>query len=107
VPNWRKQEYDIWYRDPEVVVRNMLANPDFENEFEVAPYVELDVNGNRRHSDFMSANFAWRQCVCLFCQDSPLFKINEFLRISFMKKTPPIMMVACLFPSSLEVTRPL
>ena len=59
VPNWRKGEYDIWYRDPEVVVRNMIANPDFEKEFDVVPYVELDVNGVRRRSDFMSANFAW------------------------------------------------
>ncbi|KAF8810924.1 hypothetical protein BYT27DRAFT_7019409, partial [Phlegmacium glaucopus] len=23
-PNWRQQEYKIWYRDPEVVARNML-----------------------------------------------------------------------------------
>lgn len=71
VPNWKKQEYDIWYRDPEVVVCNMLANPDFEKEIDVAPYVELDTNGVRRCSDFMPANFAWRQCVGLFGPDSP------------------------------------
>lgn len=41
----------------------MLANPDFDNEFDVAPYVELDVNGARRRSDFMSGDFPWRQCV--------------------------------------------
>ena len=70
VPNWRKEEYDIWYRDPEVVVQNMIANPDFEKEFDVVPYVELDVNGVRRRSDFMSANFAWRQCVCLLPSES-------------------------------------
>jgi Plavaka transposase len=78
VPNWRKQEYDIWYRDPEVVVRNMLANPDFEKEIDVAPYVELDVNGIRRRSDFMSANFAWRQCVRFFCSDLVLSKLMIF-----------------------------
>ena len=48
----------------------MIANPDFEKEFDVVPYVELDVNGVRRRSDFMSANFAWRQCVCLLLSKS-------------------------------------
>ena len=42
----------------------MLANLDFHKEFDVAPYVELDKNGGRRRSDFMSANFAWHQCEC-------------------------------------------
>ena len=68
-PNWKKQEYDVWYRDPEVVARNMLANSDFAKEFDPAPYVELDAEGGRRRSDFMSGNFAWRQSVCLFLLD--------------------------------------
>jgi len=63
VPNWKKQEYKIWYRDPEVVARNMLTNPDFNNEFDTAPYVELDKNGTCRRSDFMSGDFSWHQCV--------------------------------------------
>ena len=46
-PNWRKHEYEIWYRDPEVVVRNMLANSDFDQEIDYAPCVELNVNGTR------------------------------------------------------------
>ena len=62
-PNWKKQEYNVWYRDPEVVAHNMLANSDFAKEFDPAPYVELDANGGRRRSDFMSGNFAWRQSV--------------------------------------------
>ena len=57
--NWKKHEYEIWYRDPEVVAHNMLANLDFNKKFDVAPYVELDVNGVRRHSDLMSGDFAW------------------------------------------------
>ena len=65
-PNWRKQEYEIWYRDPEVVARNMLANPDFDQEIDYAAYVELDANGTRLCSDFMSGAFAWRQSVYFF-----------------------------------------
>ncbi|KAF8813200.1 hypothetical protein BYT27DRAFT_7220575 [Phlegmacium glaucopus] len=62
VPNWRRQEYKIWYRDPEVVAQNMLANLDFDNEFDPAPYVEIDKDGRRRWADFMSANYAWHHC---------------------------------------------
>ena len=65
VPNWKQQEYEIWFRDPETVVRNILANPDFENGFDPAPYVEIDRNGRRRWADFMSANYVWRNCVSL------------------------------------------
>ena len=63
-PSWKKKEYEIWFHNPNVVLSNMLANPDFNGEFDTTPYVEVDVNGQRRWSDFMSANFAWRQCVC-------------------------------------------
>jgi hypothetical protein len=57
-PNWKKQEYNIWYHDPEIVVHNMLLNPDFAKEFDPAPYVELDAQGGQQWSDFMLGNFA-------------------------------------------------
>jgi hypothetical protein len=41
----------------------MLANPDFDNEFDTAPYVELDKDGTRRRSDFISGDFSWCQCI--------------------------------------------
>lgn len=41
----------------------MLANLNFNKEFDVAPYVELDINGVHRCSDFMSGDFPWWQCV--------------------------------------------
>ncbi|KAJ6590829.1 hypothetical protein B0H10DRAFT_2167907 [Mycena sp. CBHHK59/15] len=61
-PDWARQEYEIWYRDPDAVIRNMLDNPDFDGEFDTAPYVQLDRDGQRRWSDFMSGNFAWKHC---------------------------------------------
>ncbi|KAF8815686.1 hypothetical protein BYT27DRAFT_7224843 [Phlegmacium glaucopus] len=69
--HWQKQEYDIWYRDPEVVVCNMLSNPDFAKEFDPAPYFELDAQGGRRQSDLMSGNFAWRQCDAIY-KENPI-----------------------------------
>ncbi|KAJ7719659.1 hypothetical protein B0H16DRAFT_1794428 [Mycena metata] len=61
-PDWARQEYEIWYRNPDVVIRNMLDNPDFNGEFDTTPYIELDHDGQRRWSDFMSGNFSWKHC---------------------------------------------
>lgn len=62
-PSWKKQEYEVWYRDPDVVIANLLDNPDFASQFDVAPYVATDSQGKRRWTDFMSGNFAWRRSV--------------------------------------------
>ncbi len=62
-PQWKTKPYEVWYRDPMVVLRNMLDNPDFNHEFDYVPYIELDAAKERKWSDFMSANFAWKRCV--------------------------------------------
>ncbi|KAF7983491.1 hypothetical protein HWV62_21806 [Athelia sp. TMB] len=69
-PSWQLANYDVWYRDPEVVIANLLANPDFDNQFDYTPYVELDKQGNRRWSDFMSGNFAWRHSTSIYEEDN-------------------------------------
>lgn len=65
-PAWARQQYEVWYRDPDVVIANMLDNPDFNGAFDTTPYVHVDAQGKRRWNDFMSANFAWRHCVSHF-----------------------------------------
>jgi hypothetical protein len=62
-PSWKKQEFEVWYRDPDVVVTNILDNPDFASQFDVASYIMTDSQGRRRWGDFMSGNFAWRRSV--------------------------------------------
>ena len=62
-PSWQLQDYQVWYRDPDVVAANMLDNPDFDGEFDYAPYVELDKSGQRRWNEPMSGNLAWRRVV--------------------------------------------
>ncbi|KAJ7162457.1 hypothetical protein C8R46DRAFT_1283402 [Mycena filopes] len=69
-PAWARQSYEIWYRDPEAVIANMLDNPDFDGAFDTAPYVHIDSEGKRRWHDFMSANFAWRHSGSMY---TPLF----------------------------------
>lgn len=65
-PDWRKQEYQVWFHDPDTVLANMLDNPDFADQFDYAPYIETDEKGKRRWTNFMSGNFPWRHCVCPF-----------------------------------------
>jgi len=110
-PNWKKQEYDVWYHDPEVVIRNMLANLDFAKEFDPAPYVELDAEGGWQQSDFMSGNFTWHQSVCWFLVVFIFCKVRltlaDLLRMSFMRKILWTTMGVCLFQSCLGATKQL
>ncbi|KAF9029372.1 hypothetical protein BDZ89DRAFT_950655 [Hymenopellis radicata] len=68
-PDWRKSEYQVWYRDADVVLSNILANPDFATEFDAAPYVDLDANEKRRWCDFMSGNFGWNHANTIYSND--------------------------------------
>ncbi|KAH9954878.1 hypothetical protein BGW80DRAFT_1439609 [Lactifluus volemus] len=61
-PNWQQMAYEVWFRDPNEVIRVMLDNHDFSGQFDVCPYIELDVNNKRRWANVMSANIAWNHC---------------------------------------------
>jgi hypothetical protein len=63
-PSWKSAEYEVWYRDPEVVMSQMLDNPYFDGQYDYVPYIGLDKSGKRRWSDFLSGNFSWRHSVC-------------------------------------------
>ncbi|KDQ57677.1 hypothetical protein JAAARDRAFT_130158, partial [Jaapia argillacea MUCL 33604] len=60
-PRWMDAEYEVWYRDPLVVDRNMLRNPDFNGKFDPAAYKEYTPDGKRRFGDLMSGEWAWWQ----------------------------------------------
>ncbi|KAJ6574091.1 hypothetical protein B0H19DRAFT_1341063 [Mycena capillaripes] len=81
-PAWARQQYEIWYRDPDVVIANMLDNPDFDGAFDTTPYVHLDAQGRRHWSDFMSANFAWCHCDQIYADD-PTTEGSMYTPISF------------------------
>ena len=70
VPSWMKSEHTVWFRNPRLLVRNILSNTDFKNTFDTSPYQEYDANNNHRYHDFMSGNWAWWHAVivslCMF-----------------------------------------
>jgi hypothetical protein len=65
VPPWMDAEYDVWFRDPRILVHNLLSNPDFKSDFDYAPFQERTTDGAHRFQDFMSGNWAWAQAVSL------------------------------------------
>ncbi|THV00701.1 hypothetical protein K435DRAFT_818222 [Dendrothele bispora CBS 962.96] len=69
-PEWKKTEYEVWYRDPETVIKNMLDNPEFAEEFDTKPYIERKVDGTRRWSDVMSGNYAWTTATKIYDDDN-------------------------------------
>jgi len=63
VPSWMDASYDVWFHDPRNLIHNIIANPDFENGFDYAPYQEHDAEGSCCYHNFMSANWSWKQAV--------------------------------------------
>jgi hypothetical protein len=59
-------EYEVWFRNPKELVQNMLANPDFNGEFDCSPFHEYDSKNNHRFYNFMSGDWAWKQAVRLY-----------------------------------------
>ncbi|KAF9062687.1 hypothetical protein BDP27DRAFT_1385099 [Rhodocollybia butyracea] len=69
-PEWLSRSYQVWFHDPNTVIRNILDNPDFAQEFDTAPFVPLDSNDTRRWSNFMSGNLSWRHATKIY-EDDP------------------------------------
>lgn len=63
--SWMSAEYDVWFRDPHILVHDLLSNPDFKADFDYAPFQERTSDGVHRFQDFMSANWAWNQAVSI------------------------------------------
>jgi len=64
-PPWMVREYDVWFWDPQQVLRNQLSNQDFNQRFDYVPKQVFGEDDKRIWSDFMSGNWAWQQAVCL------------------------------------------
>ena len=62
-PPWTTANYDIWFRDPRLLVHEMIGNPEFKDNFDFTPYQEYSMDGRHRFEDFMSGDWAWKQAV--------------------------------------------
>jgi hypothetical protein len=65
VPPWMDSTYDVWFRDPRLLVHNLLSNPDFDEEIEYVPYRDYTEENKRCWKNFFSGDWVWNQAVCV------------------------------------------
>jgi hypothetical protein len=63
LPLWQKADYDVWFRDPRKVLKEQLSNPTFKDGIDYAPKIFFGNKNERIFENFMSGNWAWKQCV--------------------------------------------
>jgi len=61
-PDWMLKKYTVFFRNPLAVVRAIISNPDFNGQFDYAPYMEFE-DERQRWTDVMSSKWAWKQAV--------------------------------------------
>ncbi|TFK51463.1 hypothetical protein OE88DRAFT_1605474, partial [Heliocybe sulcata] len=64
VPDWMSKKYEVWYRNPLEVARQMLSNKDFDKEIDYSAK-RVFKDGIRQWQDFMSGNWAWEQSTII------------------------------------------
>jgi hypothetical protein len=60
---WMHTEYEVWYFNPNTVMSQMLSNPEFDGQFDLYPYIDLDEHGTQCWNNIMSRNVAWQHSV--------------------------------------------
>jgi hypothetical protein len=68
-PKWKLQTYELCYRDVLQLMEEQLANPDFKDDCDYVPFMELDEAGEPIYSEFFSGEWSWTQCVCFSYYD--------------------------------------
>ena len=63
--SWTNTEHMLWFRDPCLLFKNMLDNPDFQNLIDYAPLWQYDTDDQHSYQNFVSGNWAWKQAVTL------------------------------------------
>ena len=78
VPQWMTSDFDIWFCDPHIIVKNMISNPDYNHYFDTAPVQVFDHGSNRMYHNFMSGDWAWEEAVCV--NSRSFHHANSFIR---------------------------
>lgn len=66
IPSWKQASYEVIFRDPKTILQNQLSNPAFNGSCDYSPRLVFGDKHERVWSDFMTGNWAWRQCVGVF-----------------------------------------
>jgi hypothetical protein len=63
VPHWMTAEHEVYFCDPHSIIKEMISNTDYKDEFDYAPYREYGADNLQRFHHFMSGEWAWKQAV--------------------------------------------
>ena len=63
-PTWMVTDFNVWYRNPHDMVKEMLGNLEFDGKMDAVPFRDYDMDGNQEYQNFMSGDWAWTQAVC-------------------------------------------
>ncbi|KAJ6475936.1 hypothetical protein C8R47DRAFT_1181557 [Mycena vitilis] len=69
-PKWMSETYELCTRNSRTVLHQQLANSDFEDKIDYAPYRQYDADGKRVWSNLMSGDWAWKQADEIAKDDS-------------------------------------
>jgi hypothetical protein len=56
---WKHKLFQVWYRDPQMIMHNQLRNREYAEEIDVASKDVRDKDGKQQYLDFMSWNWSW------------------------------------------------
>jgi len=60
-------KHDIWFCDPHVLVKNMLANPNYKGQVDYAPVQEFDDGGSHQYQNLCpETGLGSRQHISIF-----------------------------------------
>ena len=64
VPEWMTVKYELFYRNPRNVIRNMISDTTFKFVFDYIPYQDFDEDEDQQYGNLMSGDWAFHQAVC-------------------------------------------
>lgn len=62
-PHYQIREYEVFFRDPRLILHNQIGNPDYVNDIDYIPQ-RVTIDGSRVYQNFMSGDWIWSQAVC-------------------------------------------
>jgi Plavaka transposase len=62
-PKWMTQTYELYARDPQLVLQQQLTTPEFADKFTPTPYHQFQSDGQWVFLNLMSGDWAWDQAI--------------------------------------------
>ena len=76
-PQWMTSEYDVWFHDLHIIIKNMISNPDYNHHANVTPVWIFNSNGIQVYQNFMSGDWAWEEAVSSSPSSHRLHKLSK------------------------------